>query len=139
MRQLSIAVVGANHPNADGGNRRSEIAFCDPGEVLHLVPEPKNPHDEHAIAVFSARNFQIGYVASQRAVYLNKLLRDGHEVTAVFQDVATWGAIARVGVDCHPDLSTITAEDAGDLQDEDRDPYADDDPADYVDPIWPDD
>ena len=148
MRQISIAVVGAAHPNSDGGNRRSEITFCDPGEELLLVPEPKNPHDEHAIAVFSARKFQIGYVASQRAVYLKKLMRDGHEVRAIFQDVATWGAIARVGIDCVPELPIEGArEGADDYEDalhlnrsrDEYDPYADYDPADHVDPIWPDD
>ncbi len=131
MRQFSVAVVGANHPNANGGNRRSEIAFCDPGEALVLVPEPKNEHDEHAIAVYSARNFQIGYVASQRAVLLKKYMNDGHDLTAIFQDVATWGAIARVGVDCQPTLpatreAEIEADDAGE-------PNADPDP-----PFWPD-
>jgi len=104
LASMSLAVVGANHPNKDGGNRRSEIAFCNPGEALDLRPEPKNEHDEHAIAVYSARNFQIGYIASQRAVLLGKLLREGHELHAVFQDVAPWGAIVRVGVDCVPDL-----------------------------------
>ncbi len=99
MRQLSVAIVGADHPNRDGGNRRSEIAFCNAGETLSLVPEPKNEFDENAIAVFSARNFQIGYVASARAAYLKKLLKDGRELTAIFQDVAPWGAIARVGIE----------------------------------------
>lgn len=109
--QLSIKIVGANHPNADGGNRRSEIAFCDIGEQLELRPEPKNPYDEHAIAAYSARGFQIGYVASERAVLLNGLMRDGHVVSAIFQDVATWGAIARVGIDCAPVLPAPTAPD----------------------------
>ncbi|MBB5697022.1 HIRAN domain-containing protein [Sphingomonas yantingensis] len=129
MRQFSVAVVGANHPNANGGNRRSEIAFCDPGERLELVPEPKNEHDEHAIAVFSARNFQIGYVASQRAVLLKKYMNDGHELTAIFQNVATWGAIARVGVDCQPTLPpTREAEiEAEHAEEPDADP-----------PFWPD-
>lgn len=104
MRQLSVKIVGANHPNTDGGNRRSEIAFCDQGENLELRPEPKNPHDEHAIAVFSARQFQIGYVSSERAVLLGTLMRDGHTLFAIFQDIAVWGAIARVGIDCMPVL-----------------------------------
>jgi hypothetical protein len=103
-RQLSVAVVGAAHPNKDGGNRRTEIAFCDPGESVELRPEPRNAYDEHAIAVFSARRFQIGYVASHRAVFLSRLLRAGHGLTAIFQEVATWGAVIRVGVDCHPVL-----------------------------------
>ncbi len=101
-RELSVAIVGAAHPNKDGGNRRSEIAFCDPGERLELRPEPKNEHDEHAIAVFSPRQFQIGYVASERAVFLRGLLREGHTLEAVFQEVAPWGAVARVGVDGPP-------------------------------------
>lgn len=115
--QLSVAIVGANYPNADGGNRRSEIAFCDPGEPVELRPEPKNPHDEHAIAAFSARGFQIGYVASERAVLLGGLLRDGHVLTAIFQDVAPFGAIARVGVDCPPVLPS-PAETQGEEDDE---------------------
>ncbi|MEH3107120.1 MAG: HIRAN domain-containing protein [Sphingomonas fennica] len=133
IRSLSIAVVGANHPNKDGGNRRSEIAFCDPGEVLELRPEPNNPHDEHAIAVFSARRFQIGYVASQRAVYLRSLIRGGHSLHAIFQDVAPWGAIARVGINGTPSLP-LHGEQA---QDEACD--ADAEPAFYPDDIPPDD
>lgn len=110
--QLSVAIVGANYANKDGGNRRTEIAFCDPGEPVELRPEPKNPHDAHAIAVFSVRGFQIGYVSSERAVVLGGLLRDGHVLTAIFQDVASWGAIARVGVDCEPVLPTRREEEA---------------------------
>jgi hypothetical protein len=108
VRMFSVAVVGAAYPNKDGGNRRTEITFCDPGEMLKLEPEPKNPHDEHAIAVLSARGFQIGYVASQRAVFLKGLLRAKHELTAIFQGVAPFGAIARIGIDCYPELPPPT-------------------------------
>ncbi len=133
--QLSVAIVGANYANKDGGNRRTEIAFCDPGEPVELRPEPKNPHDEHAIAVFSARGFQIGYVSSARAVLLGGLLRDGHVLTAIFQDVATWGAIARVGVDCEPILPTGREEEAS----EDAARASDDDVDFWPDYIPPDD
>lgn len=102
--QLSVAIVGASYNNKDGTNRRTEIAFCDVGEPLELRPEPRNPHDEHAIAVFSCRGFQIGYIASARAVFLKKLMRAGKRIDAVFQDVAPCGAIARVGVDESPTL-----------------------------------
>lgn len=50
MKQMSLHVVGANHPNADGGNRRFEILLCVPGEPIELIPEPKNPADPNAIA-----------------------------------------------------------------------------------------
>ncbi len=118
VQQLSVAIVGAQYPNANGGNRRSEIAFCDPGEPIELRPEPKNKFDEHAIAVFSARSFQIGYVASQRAVYLTRLLRAGHHLQAIFQEVAPWGAIGRIGIDCEPSLpatSDQSEEEPGDV------------------------
>ncbi len=129
-RQLSVAVVGAAHDNKDGGNRRSEIAFLNPGEPLELRPEPKNPHDEHAIAVFTARGFQIGYVKSERAVFLGGLLRAGNALTAIFQDVASWGAIARVGVDCVPSLPPPGA---GEKRDDDQDEAFDAEPDFYPD------
>ncbi|MEE8610125.1 MAG: HIRAN domain-containing protein [Sphingomonas aquatilis] len=132
--QLSVKIVGANHPNSDGGNRRSEIAFCDAGEPVELRPEPKNPHDEHAIAAYSARGFQIGYVASDRAVLLKGLMRDGHVVTAIFQDVATWGAIARIGIDCAPVLPTPTVS-----EDSHDDPLPASEPDFWPDYIPPDD
>lgn len=137
--QLSVAIVGANHPNADGGNRRSEIAFCDPGEPMELRPEPKNPHDEHAIAAFSARGFQIGYVSSQRAVLLKALMGDGHVITAIFQDVATWGAIARIGVDCAPTLPSGNDQEQDELGDGDGDESGEADTEFYPDYIPPDD
>ena len=58
MRQLSLHVVGVNHPNADGSNRRVEILLCAPGEAIRLVPEPKNAADPNAVAVFSVRSVQ---------------------------------------------------------------------------------
>jgi hypothetical protein len=133
VRDLTIAVVGAAHPNKDGGNRRSEIAFCNPGEPIELRPEPKNRHDEHAIAVFSARRFQIGYVASERAVTLKGLMRAGHELVAIFQDVAPFGALVRVGIDQTPTLPP-----ARPSEDEDRDEYAQPDPGDWPDEPPPD-
>ena len=125
-RQLSVPIVGAAYPNKDGGNRRSEIAFCQIGEPIELRREPKNPHDEHAIAVFSSRGFQIGYVSSQRAVFLGTLLRQGRQLTAIFQDIAPWGAVARIGVDCEPELPTT------------EECLEEDDGADLVAGFWPD-
>ena len=85
MKQLSLHVVGANHPNADGSNRRFEILLCVPGEPIELVPEPKNPADPSAIAVVSARHIQIGYLTADRAPWIGSMLRNGRELQAVFQ------------------------------------------------------
>lgn len=129
-RAFSIAVVGADYPNKDGGNRRSEIAFCNPGDPIELRPEPRNPHDEHAIAVFTSRGFQIGYLPSERAVFVGGILRDGHTVTAIFQDVATYGAVIRAAVDAEPTLPEPRSSDSSGAPAYDWDTGSDE--------VWPD-
>ncbi|MFK3888776.1 HIRAN domain-containing protein [Sphingomonas sp. NPDC079357] len=99
MKQLSLHVVGANHPNADGSNRRFEILLCVPGEPIELVPEPKNPVDPSAIAVVSARHVQIGYLTADRAPWIGSMLRNGRELQAVFQGATQPGAAIRIGFD----------------------------------------
>lgn len=99
MKQLSLHVVGANHPNADGSNRRFEILLCVPGEPIELLPEPKNPVDPSAIAVVSARHIQIGYLTADRAPWIGSMLRNGRELQAVFQGATQPGAAIRIGFD----------------------------------------
>ena len=98
-RALSLAIVGADYPNKRGPTRWFEINLCKPGEPLELRPEPNNPADEWAMAVFSCRNVQLGYLPSERAVLVTKWLRDGREVAAVFQARSTFGAWLRLGLD----------------------------------------
>jgi hypothetical protein len=95
-RQFSLAIVGADHMNKRGPTRRFEIAMCNPGEPVQLVPEPKNPVDPLAIAVMSCRGIQIGYVRAERAQLMRTAMSRG-EVTAIFQRAETWGATIRVG------------------------------------------
>ena len=110
MKQLSLHVVGANHPNADGGNRRFEILLCVPGEPIDLVPEPKNPADPNAIAVFSNRNVQIGYLTAERAPWIGGMLRNGRPLAAIFQSATPSGAVIRIAFDGdHPVLPPATA------------------------------
>lgn len=99
MKQMSLHVVGANHPNADGGNRRFEILLCVPGEAVDLVPEPKNPADPNAIAVFSSRRVQIGYLTADRAPWIGGMLRNGRPLMAIFQAATLAGAAIRMGFD----------------------------------------
>ncbi|MFZ2996242.1 HIRAN domain-containing protein [Sphingobium sp.] len=111
MPQLSLAIVGADHPNKDKSNRRSEILWSAPGEPVDLIPEPKNPVDPQAVAVFSARGVQIGYVKSFQAQLIRTYLARGRLTAAIFQDVAPWGAVIRLGLDGeHPTLPEPTAE-----------------------------
>ena len=96
--ELSLAIVGAAHANADGSNRRFEILLCVPGETVALVPEPRNKADPHAIAVFSARGIQIGYVTAERAPWIGSKMAAGAELEAVFQRATDYGALIRVNL-----------------------------------------
>lgn len=115
---ITLAIVGAAYPNRDGSNRQFSIAMCSPGDPLHLVPEPDNPIDEHAIAVFSEHGEQIGYVTSERAPYLNGLMRAGHELHAIYQARTKWGAFARIGIDEVPGLIPQATKPAAPVEDD---------------------
>jgi hypothetical protein len=98
---ISLAVVGVLHANPDKtkSNRRFEIKLCKPGEAVELRPEPKNKADGNAVAVFSARGVQLGYLTAERAPWIGKLIREGRELQAVFQAEAQHGAWIRVAFD----------------------------------------
>lgn len=97
-RQMSLAVVGADHPNRKGPSRRFEIAMCEVGEPVDLIPEPKNPADPRAVAVYSCRGIQIGYLTAERCGWIGGMIRKGG-VSAIFQGTASYGAIIRVGIE----------------------------------------
>jgi hypothetical protein len=93
---MSLAVVGALHSNADGSNRQFEIAMCNPGEPVRLVPEPRNKFDPSAVAVFSARELQIGYVSAERCAWIGSKINQGEDVRAIFQRATSTGAVIRI-------------------------------------------
>lgn len=99
MRQLSLHVVGVGHPNKRGGDRRFEILLCAPGEAVHLALEPKNPADPQAVAIFSGRGVQIGYLTAERAPWIGAMMRDGRDIQAIFQEGRAAGAVIRIGLD----------------------------------------
>lgn len=101
LAALSLAVVGADFENEDKArsNRRFEIALCKPGDPVELRPEPDNKADSRAVAVFSERGIQIGYVTAERCGRIGAIINDGREVNAVFQVAAPWGAWIRVAFD----------------------------------------
>lgn len=98
MRELTLAVVGLAFPNADKSrsNRRYEALLCAPGEPVTLIPEPRNPADPNAVAAFSARGVQLGYLTAERAPWIGARLRGGEEVAAVFQGLSRDVAYVRV-------------------------------------------
>ena len=98
-QELSLVVVGALHPNVDGSNRQFEIHMLNPGDAISLVPEPNNKADPAAVAVFSLRGFQIGYLSAERCGWIGAKIRQGQDVRAVFQCPTKHGAIIRVHLD----------------------------------------
>ncbi|WP_439540870.1 HIRAN domain-containing protein [Sphingomonas sp.] len=97
-RELSLAVVGLGFPNPGKGkgNRRFEMALCAPGEPVELRLEPKNPADPYAVAVFSARGVQLGYLTAERAPWIGAKLRNGEDHQAVFQEPSATAAWIRI-------------------------------------------
>lgn len=133
QRQLSLAVVGADYPNKRGPARRFEIALCLPGERIDLNPEPNNPADSRAIAVFSERGIQIGYLRAERAQYIGSAIRR-QGVKAIFQSAEKWGATIRVALDgTDPMLPDVNDSRASDWP-----PPGSDDPDWWPDEEWPD-
>jgi len=96
---LSLAVVGADHPNKRGPTRRFEIALCKPGEPVELVREPKNPADPRAVAVFSCRGVQLGYLTAERCGWIGSMISEGRPIAAIFQRSTSFGALVRAGFD----------------------------------------
>ncbi len=86
MDELTLSVVGIDFPNADKSksNRRMEMLLCQPGEPVDLRREPKNPHDANAVAVFSLRGVQMGYLSAERAPLIGRRMQQEEHV-AVFQ------------------------------------------------------
>ncbi len=97
MRELTLAVVGIDFPNANGSNRRSAALMTKPGDPVSLKPEPRNRHDRHAVAVIGPHGVQLGYLSAERAPYIGARLHRGEPVTAIFQGMAGAAAYIRVG------------------------------------------
>lgn len=96
MQELTLAVVGIDFPNADGSNRRSEAMMTLPGEPVELIPEPKNKHDNNAIAVMSPRGVQLGYINAERAPYIGGRMARGEDAEAIFQGLDGGSAFIRI-------------------------------------------
>lgn len=64
-----------------------------PGQTLHLVPEPSNPHDPFAVAVYAEHGEgPVGYVNKQKARIWSKLIAEG----PVLRVISLRGTAARV-------------------------------------------
>jgi hypothetical protein len=98
VQTVSLAVVGATHPNKRGPTRVFGISLCRPGDPIELRREPKNPKDEYAVAVY-ASDIQIGYLTAERAPWIGAMILNGREIEAVFQMATQHGCVIRVAFD----------------------------------------
>ena len=76
-RTFHTKVVGVTFKNPDGAKRQDIIERrCYPGDELGFVPEPENPHADHAVAVFvlkrrwfgGVKSYQIGYLSDDTGI-----------------------------------------------------------------------
>ena len=100
MKELTLAIVGIDFPNSDRArsNRRSELMLLPPGAAMTLVPEPRNPVDPNAVAVFSPSGLQVGYLSAERAPWIGARIRAGDEVNAILQGVVGGAGYLRVRI-----------------------------------------
>lgn len=82
-KPVRLNVVGGAYDNDDGSSRQMETAKLRPGEPVELRREPTNKFDPSAVAVFSARGIQIGYLGASRAAWIGSKLDKGLPVRAV--------------------------------------------------------
>lgn len=81
VRTFRLGVVGESYRNDDGTSRQTLLAKAKPWMHVELEPEPDNPHDTEAVAVWIVGLGQVGY------------LPKGHEL---FDDAAAGLAEAKI-------------------------------------------
>lgn len=125
LTALSLAIAGIDYPNKRGPTRAFELRLCVPGESVELRPEPNNPADPLAVAVYSARGIQLGYLTAERAPWIGAMIRNGREIQAIFQGMTRRSAFIRVAFDGEvpllpqrPDLEKVTDPEQGTTADD---------------------
>jgi hypothetical protein len=63
---------------------------------VHLLPEPRNKYDPRAVAVFSERGVQLGYLGAERCAWIGGRLAAGETCIAIFQALDTYTAMIRL-------------------------------------------
>lgn len=103
---FSLPVCGERFDNEDGSSRQDELRQCRPGELITLMREPENPHDHMAVAVYSCRGVQVGYLGRERACWIGSKMDRGYLVAAIVHRVrgarlpgATLGLVLRLNMD----------------------------------------
>jgi len=90
-RSFFIKLVGVTYRNPDGTDRQHLVRHLSIGQTLVLKPEPTNPYDSEAVAVFDERGQQLGYLPQHSGVAL--LIDRGAQVTATVHRVVGGGLL----------------------------------------------
>lgn len=77
-----LRLVGERYDNPNGTSRQDELAQCSIGEAVTLQREPDNPVDPGAVAVYSCRGVQLGYVGADRAAWIRGKIDRGYDIEA---------------------------------------------------------
>ena len=72
----SLNIVGESFTNSDGTSRQLEIKRCRAGEPITLRAEPENKFSDKAIAVFSCRDIQLGYIGADHCEWIARLMQN---------------------------------------------------------------
>ncbi len=91
INDFRLRLVGERFDNEDGSSRQAELALCKAGEAVDLVREPHNPHDPSAVAVYSARRVQIGYIGADRTAWIGSKLDRGYPMRVTIDKVKGGG------------------------------------------------
>lgn len=89
--QYLLIATGERFRNADGRTRQEELALCRPGERVELRREPHNTHDRMAVALFSIRGSQLGYLNREHAAWIGALIDEREQVVATVHRIASKG------------------------------------------------
>lgn len=107
---FSLPACGEWYENEDGSSRQAELALCSPGEMVHLVREPENEHDQMAVAIVSARGVRVGYLSRERARWIGSKIDRGYDVRGIVERIkgahlpgSALGLIVRLSMD--PDVA----------------------------------
>ena len=84
---IDVDIVGESFDNRDGTSRQAELRRCEALETASVTRERDNPVSQDAVAVFSARGVQIGYIGKSRSVTIGEALDDGRVESCIISSV----------------------------------------------------
>lgn len=99
-----LAGVTFNNENDNTENRQAIIrqlsrhGLLDEGTELYLKPEPHNPYDNHAVAVFAPDGRQLGYLPKQQAYQVFENMIRGRTYRAFVSTVTGGEAGNKYGI-----------------------------------------